>query len=75
MSALEELSRDELIRLVGEQAELLVDRDVRIAALGERVTAQDGQITAMATQMADLLAVNEALSVKLARLEHLLSRN
>jgi transposase len=61
VSALEELSRDELIRLVGEQT--------------GRIAAQDGQITAMATQMADLLAVNEVLSVKLARLEHLLSRN
>jgi transposase/uncharacterized coiled-coil protein SlyX len=55
------LSRDELIALVGK-------RDARIAA-------QDGQITAMATQMAELVEANDALAAKLARLEHLLSRN
>jgi transposase len=57
----EELSRDELIALVGAQAEL--------------IARQDGQITAMAGQMAELLEANEALAGKLARLEHLLSRN
>jgi transposase len=57
----EELSRDELIALVGAQA--------------ERIARQDGQITAMAGQMAELLEANEALAGKLARLEHLLSRN
>jgi transposase len=57
----EELSRDELIALVGAQA--------------ERIARQDGQITAMAGQMAELLDANEALVGKLARLEHLLSRN
>jgi hypothetical protein len=57
----EELCRDELIALVGE-------RDARIAA-------QDGQITAMAIQMAELVEANDALAAKLARLEHLLSRN
>jgi hypothetical protein len=59
--ALEEMSRDELIVLVGE-------RDARIAA-------QDGQITAMATQISELLEANEALAARLAKLEHLLSRN
>jgi hypothetical protein len=44
----EEMSRDELIVLVGE-------RDARIAA-------QDGQITAMATQISELLEANEALA-------------
>jgi transposase len=57
----EELSRDELIALVGAQA--------------ERIARQDGQITAMAGQMAELQETNEALAAKLARLEHLLSRN
>jgi len=57
----EELSRDELIALVGAQA--------------ERIARQDGQITAMAGQIAELLDANEALAGKLARLEHLLSRN
>lgn len=50
----EEMSRDELIALVGRQ---------------------DGQITAMAGRIADLIEANEVLAAKLARLEHLLSRN
>lgn len=61
VAALEEMSRDELIVLVGE-------RDARIAA-------QDGQITAMATQISELLEANEALVGRLGKLEHLLSRN
>jgi transposase len=39
------------------------------------VRRQDGQITTLSTQVADLLGVNEDLAGKLARLEHLLSRN
>src|SRR5207344_315113 len=60
----EEMSREELI------------------ALARR---QDGQITTLSTQVADLLeaneqiavltATNEALAARLAKLEHLLSRN
>lgn len=66
--ALEGLSRDQLI-------ELVVERDARIAEQAERIARQDRQITAMATQIADLVEANEALAGKLARLEHLLSRN
>ena len=55
------MSRDELLVLAGEQA-------VRLAA-------QDGQITALAAQVAELMETNEQLAAKLARLEHLLSRN
>ncbi|MCA1682158.1 MAG: IS66 family transposase [Actinobacteria bacterium] len=54
MPALEEMSRDELIAVVGRQ---------------------EGQITVMATQIADLVEANEVLAAKLARLEYLLSRN
>ncbi|HEX8934065.1 MAG TPA: IS66 family transposase [Pseudonocardiaceae bacterium] len=61
MAAPEDTPREELIRL-------LTERDARIAA-------QDGQITTLSTQVADLLEVNEALAGKLARLEHWLSRN
>lgn len=57
----DELSRDELIVLVGEQA--------------SRIAAQDGQVAAMATQISELVEVNEALGERLAKLEHLLSRN
>jgi hypothetical protein len=39
------------------------------------VRRQDGQITTLSTQVADLLGVNEDLVGKLARLAHLLSRN
>jgi hypothetical protein len=39
------------------------------------VRRQAGQITTMAGQLAELMEANEALAAKLARLEHLLSRN
>jgi transposase len=39
------------------------------------VWRQAGQITAMAEQLSELMDANEALAGKLARLEHLLSRN
>ncbi len=61
MAASEELSREELISLVAE-------RDARIAA-------QDAQIGALSAQVSDLLETNERLTVTLARLEHLLTRN
>ena len=61
MPAPEEMSRDELIAVVGVQA--------------ERIVRQDAQIAAMAGQVADLMELSEVLAVKLARLEHLLSRN
>lgn len=56
-----ESSHEELISL-------LVQRDARIAA-------QDAQITALSTQVADLLEANEQWACKLASVEHLLSRN
>jgi transposase len=55
------MSRDELITLVAE-------RDTQIAA-------RDGQIVAMAGQLSELIEANEILAGKLAKLEHLLSRN
>jgi hypothetical protein len=61
MPAPEEMSRDELIVVVARQA--------------EQLAAQDRQIAEMAGQLAELTAANEALVDKLARLEHLLSRN
>jgi len=57
----EEMSRDELLVVVARQA--------------ERLAVQDRQIAEMAGQLAQLMEVNEALADKLARLEHLLSRN
>jgi hypothetical protein len=61
MPAPEEMSRDELIVLVRAQAEAIV-------AAEERVAAQDARIAA-------LTATNEEREARLARLEHLLSRN
>jgi transposase len=58
---LEQMPRDELIVLAGEQA--------------DQLAAQDRQITALATQVADLMEANEQLTAKLERMEHLLSRN
>jgi len=46
-------------------------RDELIALVGR----QAGQITAMAGQIAALSETNEVLVAKVARLEHLLSRN
>jgi transposase len=48
-----------------------MSRDELIAVVGR----QDGQITAMAGQIADLVEANEVLAAKVARLEYLLSRN
>ncbi len=39
------------------------------------VRRQAGQITAMAGQLSELVEANDTLAGKLARLEHLLSRN
>ena len=61
MSVPEELSRDELVALTQCQ--------------GQRLEAQDRQIAEMAGQLAGLMEVNAAMAAKLARLEHLLSRN
>jgi pyridoxine/pyridoxamine 5'-phosphate oxidase len=41
----------------------------------ELVRCQDIQISAMASRISELLEVNETLEGRLARLEHLLSRN
>ena len=57
----EEVSRDELIVVVARQA--------------GQLAAQDQQISDMAGQLSELMEANEALAGKLARLEHLLSRN
>ncbi|MCA1675594.1 MAG: transposase, partial [Actinobacteria bacterium] len=55
------MSREELIVLVRRQA--------------GQISAQDRQIKAMAGQVSELMEANESLAGKLARLEHLLSRN
>ena len=62
------MTRDELIAFVGVQAE-------RIARQEARIVDQDTQIVSMAGQIAELMDASEALAAKLARLEHLLSRN
>ena len=62
------MSRDELVVVVALQAGQLAER-------AEEITAQDRQIAVMAGQLAELMEANEALAAKLARLEHLLSRN
>ncbi|MGH3574845.1 MAG: DUF6444 domain-containing protein, partial [Pseudonocardiaceae bacterium] len=57
--------------------------DLRVAALEEMsrdelivvVCRQAGQITVQAGQLAELMEANEVLAAKLARLEHLVSRN
>jgi transposase len=62
------MSREELIAL-------LADQDSRIARRDARIAAQDTQIATLSTQVADLVEANEELAAKLARLEHLLTRN
>ncbi|MGH3514999.1 MAG: IS66 family transposase [Pseudonocardiaceae bacterium] len=61
MSEPEGMSRDELIVVVRRQA--------------GQIAAQDQRISAQAGQLAKLMEANETLAAKLARLEHLLSRN
>jgi transposase len=61
VSELEEMSRDELIVVVRRQA--------------GQLAVQDRQITAQAGQICELVEANETLVGKLAKLEHLLSRN
>jgi transposase len=58
---LEELSRDEVIVVVRRQA--------------GQLAADEQQIAAQAVQIADLMEANETPAARLARLEHLLSRN
>jgi transposase len=77
-----EMSRDELIALVGVQADRIAGQEARIAGQDVQIAGLDVQIASMAGQIAELLdanealtAVNEDVAVKLARLEHLLSRN
>lgn len=57
----EELSRDELLALVRRQA--------------EQIATLTAQVAQMVTANEALVAANEALAGKLARVEHLLSRN
>ena len=61
MSAPEAVSRDELAVVVARQA--------------AQLEARDREITEVAGRLTELIEVNEALAAKLARLEHLLSRN
>ncbi|WP_190814848.1 DUF6444 domain-containing protein [Saccharopolyspora pogona] len=71
MRAPEEMTRDELIELVGEQGARIAVLGEQIAVLGEQIAVRDRQITAMA----EVAEVNEALGERLAKLEHALSRN
>jgi transposase len=68
VSELESMSRVELIELARCQ-------DVRIAEQRDTIARQDAQITALSTQLADLMDRFEEVSAQLARVEHLLSRN
>jgi transposase len=68
VSELESMSRDELIGLAQWQAARIAEQDVVIAR-------QDARITALATQLSDVMNRFEEVSAKLARVEHLLSRN
>ncbi|WP_308283361.1 DUF6444 domain-containing protein, partial [Pseudonocardia nigra] len=61
MSEPEEMSRDELIVVVRRQS--------------GQLAAQDRQIRDMSGRLAQLMETNEALADRLAKLEHLLSRN
>jgi transposase/uncharacterized coiled-coil protein SlyX len=67
-SGLGDRSREELVALLAEREDQLAERNAHVAA-------QDRQITALSRQVAELAEANEELSSKLAKLEHLLSRN
>lgn len=69
------MSRDELIELTQRQADRLAEQDVLIVRQAETIARQDVQITVLSTQLTDLMDRFEEVSAKLARVEHLLSRN
>jgi hypothetical protein len=62
------MSRDELLVVVARQAG-------QLEAQAGQLATQDRQIREMAGQLAEVTEANAALTAKLARLEHLLSRN
>jgi hypothetical protein len=64
----QEMPREELVALVAEQERRIREQDQRIAVMA-------GQMAELATANAALAAQNKELAGKLARLEHLLSRN
>lgn len=66
--ALEGLSHDELIALARAQ-------QTRIAQQEARIASQDAQIASLQARVGELVEANEQLAGKLAKLEHLLSRN
>jgi len=68
VSALDGLSREELISLARAQAERIAAQDVQIVSMAARIVS-------MAARIAELTAANEAVAARLARLEHLLARN
>jgi transposase len=68
VSDLESLSHGELVALARAQA-------VRIDAQAAVIARQDAQITALSTQLAELMEKFEQQAEELARLRHLLSRN
>src|SRR5262249_49213228 len=69
------MSRDELVALVGVQAEQITRQAAQITRQAEQIARQDAQIARMAGQVAELMDANASLSARLAKLQHLLSRN
>jgi transposase len=69
------MSRDELVELTRRQAGRIIEQDAVIARQAETIARQDAQITALSTQLADVMDRFEEVSAKLAKVEHLLSRN
>jgi Fic family protein len=68
VSASDDLSREELISLARMRAERIAEQDVQIVSMAARIA----ELTAANEA---LTAANEAVAARLARLEHLLSRN
>lgn len=75
VSGLESMSREELIVHVRQQDAVIAERDAVIAEQAATIARQAVQITTLSRRLAEAMDRLEEVSAKLARLEHLLSRN
>jgi transposase len=71
----QEMPREELVALVAEQERRIREQDQRIGAMAGQVAELAAANAALVEANAALVAQNKELAGKLARLEHLLSRN
>jgi transposase len=69
------MSRERLIAVLAERDARIEALAAQIARRDARLAARDAQVSTLSRQLAELVEANEELAAKLAKLEHLLSRN